>query len=190
MAIWDWFFARETAKRDAFTKRRSPKRFSVEPLENRTNLALTPLPTFEAPYSASPVLDPTVSEAPAQAVGGQLQAFESIQTAQATTQYVVDSYKSLLYELQQEVSNLADLPPLDPADLIQLTEVELDSAIDGISNTDQQSAEHWSEARSQVRQLEITLDEITSTVGELAEAKAQNEGLLQEIGELRSNRRT
>jgi len=189
MAIWDWFSSGKKPKREAVAKRRRPKRFFVELLENRANLSLTPLPTFEAPFTDAPVVDTAVYEASAQIVDAQAQALDNIQSAQATTQYVVDGYMSLLYELQQEVPGLADLPPLEPTDLIHETQLELDAAIDRIGATDQPLATHWSETRSLVRQLEITLDEITTTVGELAEAQLQNHDLAQQFANLTAHRR-
>ena len=48
--------------------------------------------------------------------------FEQLQNALTTTESIVDGYRSLLFELQQDVGPLASLSPLEPGKLVEATD--------------------------------------------------------------------
>lgn len=170
MPIWDWLPFRGFAEQ---TKARSRRRLCVEPLEERTNLAGLGTPGAHLDFDQIELQQIEVDAVVTDFNAAQSSELQRLRSALSTTEAIVDRYKSLLFELQQEVDPLADLAPLDPSELIEATEVELDRAIDDLGST----ASDVKGTRNKVRHLQNMLEDIHGTVADLGEAETQRDHL-------------
>ncbi len=169
MGLLDWLKARGNASRSEPSRRRLR---GVESLEDRTNLSL-PAEVPQADFS----LDDTVQ------VDFSFTDFrDEDDQALETAQQVMDGYRSLLYQYQQDIPALAELESLEPDELLRQARSVVDEAISSMADLEfgrldsEEGSQHA--ARATVREMQITLDEITLTVAELVEVESIRDILL------------